>query len=46
MILANARKAQAILHIGDGISAMHVKGPRGGKTHAFGKVIISDNPST
>jgi len=44
MILANARKAQAILHIGDGIQAMHVKGPRGGQTHPFGKVIISDNP--
>jgi uncharacterized protein (DUF362 family) len=44
MILANAKKAQAILHIADGVQAMHIKGPRGGEPHAFGKVIISDNP--
>ena len=44
MILANARKAQAILHIADGIEAMHIKGPRGGESHPFGKIIISDNP--
>ncbi|MDD7985870.1 DUF362 domain-containing protein [Lentisphaera marina] len=44
MILANAKQAQAILHIADGVQAMHVKGPRGGEAHPFGKVIISDNP--
>ncbi|WDE96737.1 DUF362 domain-containing protein [Lentisphaera profundi] len=44
MILVNAKKAQAILHIADGIHAMHVTGPRGGDVHEFGKVLIGDNP--
>ena len=44
MILANVRQAQAILHIGDAITAMHVKGPRGGKPYALGEIIVSDNP--
>jgi len=44
MILANVRQAKAVLHIGDAITAMHVKGPRGGDPYALGKIIISDNP--
>ncbi len=44
MILANARKVRAVFHISDGIEAMHIKGPRGGKPYALGKIIMSDNP--
>ena len=44
MILANVRQAKAILHISDGITAMHVKGPRGGEPYQLGKIIIGDNP--
>lgn len=43
MILANAAKANCILHIGDGIQAMHVKGPTTGEPFPLGKIIISDN---
>ena len=43
MILANAEKAGCILHIGDGVEAMHVKGPRGGEIYPLGKILISDN---
>ncbi len=41
MVLANAKEAACILHISDGIEAMHVKGPRGGKPYPLGKVIIA-----
>ncbi|MCM8527260.1 MAG: DUF362 domain-containing protein [Lentisphaeraceae bacterium] len=43
MVVANAHKANCILHIGDGIQAMHVKGPRGGKPYPLGKIIFSDD---
>lgn len=42
MILANAKKAACILHIGDGIQAMHIKGPRGGAAYPLGKIIVAD----
>jgi len=43
MIIANAEKAACVLHIGDGIEAMHVRGPRGGEIYPLGKIIISQN---
>ena len=43
MVIANAEKANAVLHIADGIQALHVKGPRNGKPYPLGKIIISDN---
>ena len=43
MILANAAKTNCILHIGDGIQALHVKGPRNGQIHPLGKVIFADD---
>jgi len=43
MVVANAQKADCILHIGDGIQALHVKGPRGGKPYPMGKIIFSDD---
>ena len=43
MVVANAKKANCILHIGDGIQAMHIKGPRGGKPYPMGKIIFSDD---
>ena len=43
MILANAARANSVLHIGDGIEAMHVKGPRKGATYPLGNIIISDD---
>lgn len=44
MILANARAVDPVLHIGDGIEAMHVVGPRGGAPFALGALIIADDP--
>ena len=43
MIIANAQKAAPILHIGDGIEAMHVKGPRGGEIYPLKKIVVSDS---
>jgi uncharacterized protein (DUF362 family) len=43
MVLANATKANCVLHIGDGIEAMHVKGPRGGECYPLGKIIVADD---
>jgi uncharacterized protein (DUF362 family) len=43
MVIANAEKASCVLHIGDGIEAMHVKGPRGGELYPLGRVIVSDD---
>lgn len=43
MILANAAEADCVLHIGDGIQAMHVKGPRGGRSFPLGKIIVADD---
>ena len=44
MLLANARAANCALHIGDGIEAMHVLGPRGGAPFALGAILIADDP--
>ena len=43
MIVANARQAACVLHIGDGVEAMHVKGPRGGERYPLGKIVIADD---
>ena len=44
MIVANARAANAVLHIADGIEAAHVTGPRGGTPYALQTVFASDDP--
>jgi uncharacterized protein (DUF362 family) len=41
MLLANAEAASALLHIGDGIEAMHRKGPRGGAMYPLGRLVLS-----
>lgn len=43
MILANAARVGCVLHIADGIEAMHVKGPRGGRSYPLGKLIVADD---
>ena len=43
MILANAAKAACVLHIGDGVQAMHITGPRGGAAYPLGKIIVADD---
>jgi len=43
MILANANRAASSLHIGDGITAMHVKGPRNGKPFALNRIIVAED---
>jgi uncharacterized protein (DUF362 family) len=43
MIIANARLVAPVLNIGDGISAMHVKGPRGGRPYPLGQLLVSDS---
>ena len=43
MILGNAELVSPVLNIGDGVSAMHVKGPRGGKPYPLGKLVVSEN---
>lgn len=43
MIVATARSCQPVLHIGDGITAMHVKGPRGGKPFPLHRLIVSNS---
>ncbi len=43
MILANANRAGSALHIGDGITAMHVKGPRGGRPFPLGTMIVAQD---
>lgn len=43
MILANARKADPVLNIGDGIIAMHKNGPRGGEPYPLHRIIVSDS---
>jgi uncharacterized protein (DUF362 family) len=44
MILANAAAIGCVAHVGDGIEAMHVMGPRGGQPYALEKVLIADEP--
>ena len=41
MIIKNADQVDCVLHIGDGIQAMHVKGPRGGDPYPLGKIIVA-----
>ncbi|MCM8532983.1 MAG: DUF362 domain-containing protein [Lentisphaeraceae bacterium] len=43
MVIKNAYKVDCLLHISDGINAMHVKGPRGGDPYPLGKIIVADN---
>ena len=47
MILANVAAVEScfgsVLHVGDGITAMHVRGPRGGQPFPLGCVIIADD---
>lgn len=43
MILANANQAASALHIGDGITAMHVKGPRNGEPFALNRIIVAED---
>ena len=42
MLLQNAAAAAPVLNIGDGIVAMHVKGPRGGKPFPLQRIVVSD----
>jgi uncharacterized protein (DUF362 family) len=43
MIIKNAELVDPVLNIGDGITAMHVKGPRGGQPYPLGKLVVSDS---
>jgi len=43
MIRANADAANCLLHIGDGIDAMHVKGPRGGRSFPLQRILIAND---
>lgn len=43
MVIANATEVDCVAHIADGIEAMHVKGPRGGKPFPLGCVLASDS---
>jgi uncharacterized protein (DUF362 family) len=43
MIIKNAELVAPVLNIGDGITGMHVKGPRGGVPYPLGKLVISDS---
>ena len=43
MIRANAAKAKCLMHIGDGIDALHVKGPRGGVPYPLQRIIVADD---
>lgn len=43
MILANANKAACALHIGDGVNAMHVKGPRNGEAFPLHRIIVAED---
>lgn len=44
MIIANAMQVNSVLHIADGIDALHVKGPRGGETYALNRIIVAEDP--
>ena len=43
MVRKNAEQAKFDLHIADGIEALHVKGPRGGKPYPLGEILMSDS---
>ncbi|MCB1740403.1 MAG: DUF362 domain-containing protein [Gammaproteobacteria bacterium] len=43
MIIATAAQTACSLHIGDGIEAMHVRGPRGGQSYPLGRLIVADD---
>lgn len=43
MIRANAAQADCVLHIGDGIDALHVKGPRNGKSFPLNSIIVASD---
>ena len=44
MIIANADAVAATLHLGDGIVAMHIKGPRGGRPYPLGQILVAQDP--
>ncbi|MEN9359347.1 MAG: hypothetical protein RL095_882 [Verrucomicrobiota bacterium] len=44
MIIANADAVAATLHLGDGIVAMHIKGPRGGRPYPLGQILLAQDP--
>ncbi|MDT8447789.1 MAG: DUF362 domain-containing protein [bacterium] len=44
MLQDNAHQAGAFLHIADGITSMHVDGPRGGEPFELGSLLMSENP--
>ena len=43
MILANAEMAKPVLNFGDGIMALHKRGPRNGEPYPLHKIILSDS---
>lgn len=43
MLIANAEQVKPVLHIGDGITAMHRHGPRGGEPYNMGTIIVSND---
>jgi uncharacterized protein (DUF362 family) len=43
MILANAAAAGMLIHIADGITSMHVKGPRGGQAYPLHALMVSED---
>lgn len=44
MILANARRVGCLLHIGDGVLAMHRTGPRGGEAFPLHRLLVATDP--
>jgi len=43
MILANAEAAGMLIHIADGITSMHMKGPRGGQPYPLHALMVSED---
>lgn len=43
MILANARAANPLISIADGITSLHVRGPRGGQPYPLHLLAVSDD---
>lgn len=43
MIVVNANAVAPVLNVADGIEALHVHGPRGGKAFPLHRILVSDN---